>query len=51
MEPTGDGVDPRRPALWDGKAGQRVAQVLLEDGYPASRLRPTDVAERDQPPL
>ena len=40
------GVAPRRPALWDGKAGQRVAQVLLEGGYPASRLRPTDVAGR-----
>ena len=41
-------VPQRRPALWDGKAGQRVARVLLEGGYPASRLRPTDVAERDR---
>ena len=42
------GVAPRRPALWDGKAGQRVAQVLLDGGYPGSRLRPTDMAKRDR---
>ena len=42
------GVAPRRPALWDGKAGQRVAQVLLEAGHQASRLRPTEVAQRDR---
>lgn len=24
-----DGVEPRRPALWDGKAGDRIADVLV----------------------
>jgi len=24
-----DGVAPRRPALWDGRAGERVAGVLM----------------------
>ena len=27
-----DGVEPRRPALWDGKAGERIADVLLDEG-------------------
>jgi UDP-N-acetylglucosamine 2-epimerase (non-hydrolysing) len=31
----------RRPALWDGHAGERIAQVLLGGGKPADRLRPT----------
>jgi UDP-N-acetylglucosamine 2-epimerase (non-hydrolysing) len=26
-----DGVAPRRPALWDGRAGERIADVLLEE--------------------
>lgn len=34
---------PRRPELWDGHAGERIAQVLLSGGS-ATRLRPTDVA-------
>jgi UDP-N-acetylglucosamine 2-epimerase (non-hydrolysing) len=25
-----DGVAPRRPALWDGRAGERIADVLLD---------------------
>jgi UDP-N-acetylglucosamine 2-epimerase (non-hydrolysing) len=34
---------PRRPALWDGRAGDRVAAVLLEAGAaPGTRPRPTD---------
>jgi UDP-N-acetylglucosamine 2-epimerase (non-hydrolysing) len=35
---------PRRPALWDGHAGERIAEVLLSGGSAASRLRPTDLA-------
>ena len=27
----GDGVEPRRPALWDGRAGERIADVLLDE--------------------
>ena len=32
----------RRPALWDGRAGERIAEVLLAGGRAADRLRPTD---------
>lgn len=32
----------RRPALWDGKAGERVAAALLDSPRP---LRPTDLAD------
>jgi len=28
------GVAPRRPELWDGKAGERIAEVLLDEGRP-----------------
>lgn len=37
------GVEPRRPALWDGRAGERVAEVLMKGAGEASRPRPTDV--------
>ena len=34
---------PRRPALWDGRAGHRIAVALLADAPgSAERLRPTD---------
>lgn len=36
--------EPRRPALWDGKAGERIAEVLVRGGRAADRLRPTDLA-------
>lgn len=26
-----EGVEPRRPALWDGKAGERIAEVLVDE--------------------
>ena len=29
-----DGVAPRRPELWDGKAGERIAEVLLDESRP-----------------
>jgi len=32
---------PRCPALWDGRAGERIAAVLMAAGGPAGRLRPT----------
>lgn len=36
------GVEARRPALWDGQAGQRIAEVLVaETGRP--RRRPTEL--------
>jgi UDP-N-acetylglucosamine 2-epimerase (non-hydrolysing) len=34
---------PRRPALWDGHAGDRIAEVLLTGGTAATRARPTDL--------
>jgi UDP-N-acetylglucosamine 2-epimerase (non-hydrolysing) len=38
---------PRAPALWDGRAGQRIAEVLLRSlsRPPASRPRPTSLPE------
>jgi UDP-N-acetylglucosamine 2-epimerase (non-hydrolysing) len=39
---------PRRsPALWDGHAGQRIAEVLLSSRGPAEHPRPTDLAPAD----
>ncbi|MER7515394.1 non-hydrolyzing UDP-N-acetylglucosamine 2-epimerase [Streptomyces sp. NPDC126499] len=37
-----DPPEPRRPELWDGRAGERIAEVLLEGGTAANRPRPTD---------
>jgi UDP-N-acetylglucosamine 2-epimerase (non-hydrolysing) len=34
----------RRPALWDGKAGQRIAEALLDRLRTPNPLRPTDSA-------
>lgn len=37
-------VEPRKPALWDGRAGERIADVLVERlGQPAGAPRPTGV--------
>ncbi|MFE1883356.1 non-hydrolyzing UDP-N-acetylglucosamine 2-epimerase [Streptomyces diastatochromogenes] len=33
---------PRRPDLWDGRASDRIAEVLLEGGTASTRPRPTD---------
>jgi len=33
----------RRPPLWDGQAGKRIADVLLAPAPPGGRRRPTDV--------
>jgi UDP-N-acetylglucosamine 2-epimerase (non-hydrolysing) len=33
----------RRPALWDGRASERIADVLLEGGTAQTRPRPTDM--------
>jgi UDP-N-acetylglucosamine 2-epimerase (non-hydrolysing) len=38
-----DPPPPRRPALWDGRAGDRIAEVLLAGGTAATRPRPTDL--------
>ena len=35
-------VPPRRPELWDGKAGERIAAVLL-DAHQSPPKRPTDL--------
>jgi UDP-N-acetylglucosamine 2-epimerase (non-hydrolysing) len=34
---------PRRPALWDGHAGERIADVIVS-GAGVTRLRPTELA-------
>lgn len=39
-----EGVAPRRPALWDGQAAQRIADIIVEGGLPAGHPRPTDVS-------
>jgi UDP-N-acetylglucosamine 2-epimerase (non-hydrolysing) len=36
----------RRPTLWDGRAGHRIASALLDDEGARERPRPTDVASR-----
>jgi UDP-N-acetylglucosamine 2-epimerase (non-hydrolysing) len=41
-----EGVEPRRPALWDGLAGRRIADVLMGAPGPDQWRRPT---ERDRP--
>jgi UDP-N-acetylglucosamine 2-epimerase (non-hydrolysing) len=33
----------RKPALWDGRAGQRIAEVLVSGGGPVRRPRPTEL--------
>ena len=33
---------PRRPGLWDGRASDRIAEVLLAGGTASTRPRPTD---------
>jgi UDP-N-acetylglucosamine 2-epimerase (non-hydrolysing) len=43
IETLGTPVAPQCPALWDGRAGQRIADSLLADGWASSRLRATDV--------
>ena len=35
--------EPRRPELWDGHAGARIADVLVEGGSARGRKRPTDL--------
>ncbi|MCY0926750.1 UDP-N-acetylglucosamine 2-epimerase (non-hydrolyzing) [Streptomyces sp. H27-H1] len=37
---------PRCPELWDGRASERIARVLLEGGSAATRPRPTDLVPR-----
>ncbi|WP_242606480.1 non-hydrolyzing UDP-N-acetylglucosamine 2-epimerase [Protofrankia symbiont of Coriaria ruscifolia] len=34
---------PRRPALWDGHAGERIAEILLAGDYGCRGRRPTDI--------
>jgi UDP-N-acetylglucosamine 2-epimerase (non-hydrolysing) len=36
-------VPQRRPALWDGRAGQRIAAAITSGGGPTGHLRPTDL--------
>ena len=40
-----NGWPKRHPALWDGRAGARIADVLVRGG-PERRLRPTDLVAR-----
>ncbi|HSH59085.1 MAG TPA: UDP-N-acetylglucosamine 2-epimerase (non-hydrolyzing), partial [Acidimicrobiales bacterium] len=39
-----DGVEARCPPLWDGRAGERIASVLLADPPAGGRRRPTALA-------
>ncbi|MFE9257686.1 non-hydrolyzing UDP-N-acetylglucosamine 2-epimerase [Streptomyces sp. NPDC006879] len=41
---------PRCPELWDGRASERIAQVLLDGGRAEHRLRPTDLGAGSLPP-
>lgn len=38
-----DGVEARRPALWDGRAGERIADVLVTQSETGQHLRLTDL--------
>jgi UDP-N-acetylglucosamine 2-epimerase (non-hydrolysing) len=38
-----DPPTPRRPALWDGYAAQRIAAALITNGGAPGRLRPTGI--------
>ena len=38
-----DGVEKRRPLLWDGHAGERVAEVIMTSHSAIDRKRPTDL--------
>jgi UDP-N-acetylglucosamine 2-epimerase (non-hydrolysing) len=40
---------PRAPALWDGRAGQRIADVLTGGAGAAARPRPTALARGGEP--
>jgi UDP-N-acetylglucosamine 2-epimerase (non-hydrolysing) len=40
---------PRRPQLWDGHAGERIAEVIVSGGTAAGRLRPTDLTLAAEP--
>jgi UDP-N-acetylglucosamine 2-epimerase (non-hydrolysing) len=40
---------PRSPALWDGRAGERIATMLVSGGSPAGHLRPTDPSPVSHP--
>ncbi|MCP4084801.1 MAG: UDP-N-acetylglucosamine 2-epimerase (non-hydrolyzing) [Actinomycetia bacterium] len=39
-----DGVEPRCPAIWDGHAGQRIADVIMTKADTSLGPRPTDLA-------
>jgi UDP-N-acetylglucosamine 2-epimerase (non-hydrolysing) len=40
-----DPPPPRAPALWDGRAGQRIAEVLVESSRSGEVQRPTDLGD------
>jgi UDP-N-acetylglucosamine 2-epimerase (non-hydrolysing) len=37
-------IGPRRPDLWDGRAGERIAETVVAGAEASKRLRPTDEA-------
>lgn len=39
-----EGVPARRPSLWDGRAGERIAEVVVAGGHADGHRRPTGVA-------
>jgi UDP-N-acetylglucosamine 2-epimerase (non-hydrolysing) len=42
-----EGAPGRVPALWDGRAGERVAEVIVAGGGPTGHLRPTDIDQKE----
>jgi UDP-N-acetylglucosamine 2-epimerase (non-hydrolysing) len=43
LEAVADPPAPQKPALWDGRAGERIADVLLAPPPSGGRRRPTDL--------
>lgn len=37
-----EGVEPRRPELWDGRAAERIADIVVAGGAATGHSRPTD---------
>lgn len=51
MEVLATGVEPRCPALWDGRAGGRIAEAIVEAVATPGRLRPSELALELPPAL
>jgi UDP-N-acetylglucosamine 2-epimerase (non-hydrolysing) len=49
LEVLANGVEPRRPALWDGQAGERIARIMLDVAAGDGPLRPTQLRPHREP--